>query len=125
MYAQIAYNPCYVRIGSRNESGVFAQIYYYPDGVGWSWTWGRSDSEHQLHGGVSAVGSDLTAEIKSTRGQGFVSVFIYICGRQLFSLREVTSIVRGFVWQQPHVVQLAPLEYYISTRCHSLCLLCL
>ena len=26
-------NPCYVRIGSRNLSGVFEQIYYYPVGV--------------------------------------------------------------------------------------------
>ena len=33
MYVQIAYNPCYVRIGSRNVSRVFEKMYYYPVGV--------------------------------------------------------------------------------------------
>ena len=90
----------------------------------WRRSWSAGDSERQLLVYVLAVAGDLTAEIKSPRARGFVCVFIHACGRQLFCLREVTSIVRFFVWQQPDVVHATALEYDVSTRRHSLCPLC-
>ena len=92
--------------------------------LSWSGSWRGGHSERHLMVGETAVAGDLTDEIKSPRGRGFVCVFSHTCGRQLFSLGEVASIVRGFVWQQPDIVGAAPLENDASIRCHSLCLLC-
>jgi len=68
--------------------------------------------------GEFAVAGDLTGEIKNPRGRGFVCVFIYFCGRQLFCFREVTLFERLFVWQQIHIVRAGPREYDVSIHCH-------
>ena len=82
-------------------------------------TWSCYSERHLMVD--SAVVGDLTAEIKSPRGRGFVCVLIHTVGRQLSCFREVTSIVRAFVRHQPHVVLVDPLKHDVSTRCHSLC----
>ena len=92
--------------------------------LSWSGSWRGGHSERHLMVGETAVAGDLTAEINSPRGRGFVCVFVHIYGRQLRCLREVASIVRGFVWQQPHRMHATPLEYDVSTRRHILRLLC-